>query len=86
MGAFIDSIIDFNKLMVENHKLGEKRAKQSEYWMWAQFQKLIIASLERNPILQKKTAQLKKELRHETTAPRLAAAVLYDTFAKNGKE
>ena len=82
MEEFVDTIRDFNKLMVQNNNLSMKRGKQSVYWMWAHFQKMILDSLGRDKYLENKTTQLKSALHNESIAPRLAATELCETFLK----
>lgn len=80
MDDFIKTIKEFGDVMSRKNRLNEKRGKQSIYWMWAHFQKLIIDSLHKDSYLQGRTEKLKLQLVAQTTAPRVAAATLYDTF------
>ena len=81
----INSLVEFNEIMTKNNSIGEKRTRQSIYWMWAHFQKLIIDSLHSNPTLRAQTSQLKTELELGKTSSRIAAISLYNAFASTMK-
>lgn len=77
---FVKNLVEFNDCATESNEIFLKRAKQSQYWMWAHFQKLCIDSLNANAFLKNKTSQLTRELEDGITAPRLAAVSLHDAF------
>ena len=72
------SIQDYKVFLMENNRWEKMRQRQSKYWMWKQFTRLMQKYMKSDPELSDKAQHLESELLHGDLTPRVAAQELLD--------
>lgn len=72
------AIKDYESFLVDNGRWEQVRQKQSKYWMWKQFTRLMQDQMKADPQLREKAQQLERDMLHGDLTPRVAAQELLD--------
>lgn len=72
------SIQDYEAFLMENDRWEKMRQRQSKYWMWKQFTRLMQDYMKSDPELGDKAQRLETELLHGGLTPRVAAQDLLE--------
>eukprot|EP00980_Cylindrotheca_fusiformis_P024203 scaffold11634_cov109-Cylindrotheca_fusiformis.AAC.6 len=72
------AIQDYKAFLVENQRWDKLHQKQSKYWMWKQFTRLMQERMKADPDLGEKARRLERDMLHGDLTPRVAAEELLD--------
>jgi len=72
------AILRYKHHLLDTEKWDSRRRKQSQYWMWKQFTRMMQSKMQQDPRLRKKAKQLEREMLDGLLTPRVAAQKLLD--------
>jgi len=75
-----DEIARYQEMMIANGHLKQKRIKQAKHWALGQFQSLLFAQVEEDPIYAGKQKVLNQQLEQGLVTPRSAAQELFESI------
>jgi LAO/AO transport system kinase len=75
-----EKVCAYRKYLQDTGLLEKQRQKQSQYWMWKQFQKLVQDKTHQDPRLAQTSQELQDALMRNELTPRVAAKKLLDTL------
>lgn len=78
-GVF-DKISQFSCVMTDTGSLNRKRLDQSTRWMWSQFRRLVISSIENDAAIKARARAVEPDLLSGSLVPRSAAALLFREY------
>lgn len=72
------AILRYKQHLLDTEKWDSRRRKQSQYWMWKQFTRMMQSKMQQDPRLREKAKQLEREMLDGLLTPRVAAQELLD--------
>jgi LAO/AO transport system kinase len=80
------AIEKYRDYLVHNGIFDERRQKQSKYWMWKQFTRMMQARMEDDPVLATRAKRLEDQMLQGLLTPRVAAQKLLDNVFETSSQ